>query len=98
MVDTSVVDSVDIFFSGNEFPPNTSNRLMNYVLDIVQRNPWPVMVVSLVVVRVICPEIALKDPREHQELWVPREEAASIAGRRTISPETALKEVLEWVV
>ncbi len=56
------------------------------------------MVVSLVVVRVICPEIALNDPRERQELWVPREEAASIAERRTISPETALKEVLEWVV
>ena len=49
------------------------------------------------VVRVICPEIAPKEPREHQELWVPREEAASIVERRTISPETALKEVLEWV-
>ena len=71
---------------------------MNYVLVIVERKPCPIMVVSPVVVRVICPEIAPKEPREHQELWVPREEAASIAVRRTILPVIAHKAVLEWVV
>jgi hypothetical protein len=52
------------------------------------------VVVSPVVVRVTCPEIAPKDPREHREQWVPREEAASTVERRTISLATALKVVL----
>jgi hypothetical protein len=81
------------FFLKTNFRIIFSNRLMNHFVDIVERKPWPIVVVSPVVVRVTCPEIAPKDQRELQERWAPREEAASTVERRTISHETALKVV-----